>query len=50
MASRLNEERVQFTQKEIETTYREIISRIEGDNKSKAITSQPKKIKGVSYS
>ena len=49
MASRLNEERVQFTQEEIESAYQEIISRIEGNAKSKQIPNQPKEIKGVSY-
>jgi ADP-heptose:LPS heptosyltransferase len=50
MVSRLNEKRIQFTSEEIENAYQEIISRIEGDNKSKAIANQPKEIKGVSYS
>jgi hypothetical protein len=50
MSSRLNEERIQFTSEEIETAYQEIISKIEGENKSKTIINQPKEIKGVSYS
>lgn len=50
MSSRLNEERINFTREEIETAYQEIISKIEGDNKPKAIINQPKEIKGVSYS
>jgi ADP-heptose:LPS heptosyltransferase len=50
MAARLNERRVQFTSEEIESAYREIILRIEGENKSKAIINQQKEIKGVSYS
>jgi hypothetical protein len=50
MSSRLNEERIDFTQEEIERAYEKIISRIEGENKSKVTTNQPKEIKGVSYS
>ena len=50
MAERLNEARVNFSQEEIEIAYQEIISRIEGDNKPKAVTNQPKEIKEVSYS
>ena len=49
MASRLNEKRIEFTQEEIESAYQEIISKIEGENKSKAIINHPKEIKGVSY-
>jgi hypothetical protein len=48
MSSRLNEPRIEFTQKEIETAYQEIIERIEGDNKPKVIE-KPKEIKGISY-
>jgi ADP-heptose:LPS heptosyltransferase len=47
MSSRLNEPRIEFTQKEIETTYQEIIERIEGNKKVEV--SKPKEIKGVSY-
>jgi ADP-heptose:LPS heptosyltransferase len=52
MASRLNEPRIEFTQEEIENVYQEIIQKIEGDNHSKILESQPKQIKevkGVSY-
>jgi len=49
MASRLNESRIQFTSEEIESAYQEIISRIEGNAKSKQIVNKPKEIKGVSY-
>jgi hypothetical protein len=47
MSSRLNEPRIEFTQKEIETVYQEIIERIEGNKKVEV--SKPKEIKGVSY-
>jgi hypothetical protein len=47
MASRLNEPRIEFTQKEIETAYQEIIEKIEGKKKVEVV--KPKEIKGVSY-
>ena len=47
MSSRLNEPRIDFTQKEIEKAYQEIIENIDG--KSQVITNQPKEIKGVLY-
>jgi ADP-heptose:LPS heptosyltransferase len=47
MASRLNESRIQFTSEEIENAYQEIIQKIEGDNHSKIVESQPKQIKEV---
>jgi ADP-heptose:LPS heptosyltransferase len=47
MSSRLNEPRIEFTEKEIETAYQEIIEKIEG--KRKAEVSKSKEIKGVSY-
>jgi serine/threonine protein phosphatase PrpC len=43
----VNESRIQFTQQEIENAYQEIILRIEGDNHSKVVKSQPKQIKEV---
>jgi curved DNA-binding protein CbpA len=48
MSSRLNEPRIDFTQKEIETAYQDIIRNIEGDKKPEAIE-KPKEIKGVLY-
>jgi len=47
MASRLNEQRIEFTQKEIEIAYQEIVEKIEG--KRKVEVPKPKEIKGVSY-
>jgi hypothetical protein len=48
MASRLNEPRIEFTQKEIEIAYQDIIKNIEGEKKKETI--QPtKEVKGVSY-
>jgi hypothetical protein len=47
MALRLNEPRIQFTQKEIEIVCQEIIEKIEGNKKVEV--SKPKEIKGVSY-
>jgi hypothetical protein len=48
MASRLNEPRIEFTQKEIETSYQEIIKKIE-ENFSKEII-KSKDITGIKYS
>jgi hypothetical protein len=48
MSSRLNEPRIQFTQKEIETAYQEIIGRIEGNNKVEV--SKSKEVSGIQYS
>jgi hypothetical protein len=45
LAARLNEPRIEFTQKEIENAYKNIILNIEGD-----IDSKPYKNKGVLYS
>ena len=45
MSSRLNEPRIDFTQKEIETAYQDIIRNIEGEN----VLQKPKEIKGVLY-
>ena len=47
MSSRLNEPRLEFTQEEIETAYRDIIKNIEGDKKVEV--SKSKEIKGVLY-
>jgi hypothetical protein len=47
MSSRLNEPRIEFTQKEIETAYQKIIEKIEGNKKVEV--SKPKEIKGISY-
>jgi hypothetical protein len=47
MSSRLNEPRIDFTQKEIESAYQNIIKNIEGDKKVEVLKS--KEIKGVSY-
>jgi hypothetical protein len=47
MSSRLNEPRIEFTQEEIESAYRDIIKNIEGNKKVEV--SKPKEIKGVSY-
>jgi len=44
MSSRLNEPRIDFTQKEIETAYQDIIKNIEGDNKPQVIIEKPKNI------
>ena len=48
MSSRLNEERIDFTQEEIERAYEKIISRIEGENKSK-VTTIPSKAEPASF-
>ena len=47
MSARLNEERIKFTQGEIESAYQKIVENIEGEFKKE---SKPKKVKGVSYS
>lgn len=47
MASRLNEPRIQFTQKEIESVYQEIIRNIEDEENPQVVKSA--KVKGVSY-
>ena len=44
MSSRLNEPRIDFTQKEIETAYQDIIKNIEGDKKPQIIIEKPKNI------
>ena len=44
MSSRLNEPRIDFTQKEIETAYQEIIRNIEGERKKEIIIEKPKNI------
>ena len=44
MSSRLNEPRIDFTQKEIESAYRDIIRNIEGDKKPQVIIEKPKNI------
>jgi hypothetical protein len=44
MSSRLNEPRIDFTQKEIESAYQDIIKNIEGDKKSQIIIEKPKNI------
>jgi hypothetical protein len=49
MSSRLNEPRIEFTQKEIETAYQEIIKNIEGERKKETIQIE-KEVKGVFYS
>jgi hypothetical protein len=49
MSSRLNEPRIDFAQKEIETAYQEIIERIEGNKKVEVLIPEPKEIKGISY-
>jgi hypothetical protein len=52
MSSRLNEERIQFTQEEIERAYLEIIENIKEKNikeEKKLEISKPKEIKSVSY-
>ncbi len=49
MSSRLNEPRIDFTQKEIETAYQDIIRNIEGDKKPQIIIEKPKEIKRVLY-
>jgi hypothetical protein len=43
MSSRLNEPRLEFTQKEIESAYQDIIKNIEGDKKPEVIE-KPKNI------
>jgi hypothetical protein len=48
MSSRLNEPRIEFTQKEIESAYQDIIKNIEGNKKPEAIE-KPKEIKRVLY-
>lgn len=47
MSSRLNEPRIEFTQKEIEKAYQDIIKNIEGEKKVEV--SKPEAVKGVSY-
>jgi hypothetical protein len=47
MSSRLNEPRIEFTQKEIEIAYQEIVEKIEG--KKKVEISKPAVVKRVSY-
>lgn len=47
MSSRLNEPRIDFTQKEIEIAYHDIIKNIEGEKKPHF--TKPVKVKGVSY-
>ena len=49
MSSRLNEPRIDFTQKEIEIAYQDIIKNIEGDKKPQIIIEKPKEIKEVLY-
>ena len=44
MSSRLNEPRIDFTQKEIEIAYQDIIKHIEGDKKPQIIIEKPKNI------
>ena len=44
MSSRLNEPRIDFTQKEIEIAYQDIIRNIEGDKKPQIIIEKPKNI------
>ena len=44
MSSRLNEPRIDFTQKEIEIAYQDIIKNIEGDKKPQIIIEKPKNI------
>jgi len=44
MSSRLNEPRIDFTQKEIESAYQDIIRNIEGDKKPQIIIEKPKNI------
>ena len=44
MSSRLNEPRIDFTQKEIESAYQEIIKNIEEDKKPQIIIEKPKNI------
>ena len=44
MSSRLNETRIDFTQKEIETAYQDIIKNIEGEKKPQIIIEKPKNI------
>ena len=48
MSSRLNKPRIDFTQKEIESAYQDIIKNIEGDKKPQVIE-KLKEIKGVLY-
>lgn len=48
MSSRLNEPRIEFTQKEIETSYWEIIKKIEGNKKKE--TTPTKEVSGIHYS
>ena len=53
MSSRLNEPRIEFTQKEIETAYNEIIEKIEGISEQKVPKSKvviAPQVKGVKYS
>jgi len=53
MAARLNEERIRFTQEEIETAYKKIIENIEGVSKQKAPKSEvvvAPQVKSVKYS
>ena len=44
MSSRLNEPRIDFTQKEMESAYQDIIKNIEGDKKPQIIIEKPKNI------
>jgi hypothetical protein len=48
MVSRLNEERVKFTQEEIENAYQDIVEKIEGEPKVEELKS--KEIEGILYS
>jgi hypothetical protein len=48
MVSRLNEERVKFTQEEIEKAYQDIVEKIEGEPKVEEL--KPKEIEGILYS
>ena len=48
MVSRLNEERVKFTQEEIENAYQDIVEKIEGEPKVEEL--KPKEIEGILYS
>lgn len=48
LATRLNEERIMFTEEEMNNAYKEIISRIENNKKEKPIITKPTK-KGLSY-
>ena len=51
MCARLNEERVNFTEKEIKSAYQEVISRIESNSsKPKVLETKLKNNIGVTYS